>query len=153
MAGRSSGVVWAAVARRQQWQYQGVGSGASMDVDGGGGSAGGGAGRGGQRRLLHLACVGAGLLTGWLALHARGPGQSLGGVSGACRCIRGRLRWQRRWQGGGAVALALLGSRQGRAAVALACTVCLRPRVEVRGGQRRLLAAPAGGGGGQQLPL
>ncbi len=48
--------------------------------------------------------------------------------------------------GGGAAALALLSLRQGWAADALACAACLRPRAEVRGGQRRLQAAPARGG-------
>ncbi len=42
---------------------------------------------------------------------------------------------------GGGAALALLCSRQGRAADASACPACLRPRPEVRGGQRLLPAA------------
>ncbi len=42
---------------------------------------------------------------------------------------------------GGGAALALLCSCQGRAANALACPARLRPRVEVRGGQRLLPAA------------
>ncbi len=42
---------------------------------------------------------------------------------------------------GGGAALALLCLRQARAADALACPVRLRPRAEVRGGQRLLPAA------------
>ena len=42
---------------------------------------------------------------------------------------------------GGGAALALLFSRQGRAANASACPARLRPRGEVRGGQRLLPAA------------
>ena len=45
---------------------------------------------------------------------------------------------------GGAVALALLGSRWVRAADVLACAARLLPRAEVRGGQWRLLAVLAG---------
>ncbi len=41
---------------------------------------------------------------------------------------------------GGGAALALLCSRQGRAADASACPARLRPRAEVRGEQRLLLA-------------
>ncbi len=43
--------------------------------------------------------------------------------------------------GGGEAVLALLCSPQGWAANASACPACLRPRVEVRGGQRLLPAA------------
>ena len=57
-----------------------------MDI--GGGDGGGGGVRGGQWLLLCSARVGVGPLTRWLALRARGPG----------------------WQGGGAAALALLGT-------------------------------------------
>ncbi len=49
-------------------------------------------------------------------------------------------------RGGGAEVLALLGLHWDQAADALDCAACLRPRAEVRGGQRRLQAAPAGGG-------
>jgi hypothetical protein len=42
---------------------------------------------------------------------------------------------------GGEAALALLCLRQGWAANASACPACLRPRAEVRGGQRLLPAA------------
>jgi hypothetical protein len=42
---------------------------------------------------------------------------------------------------GGGAALALLCLRQGWATNASACPACLRPRAEVRGGQRLLPAA------------
>jgi hypothetical protein len=45
---------------------------------------------------------------------------------------------------GGGAALALLCSCQGRAADASACPAPLRPRAEVRGGQRLLPAAVLG---------
>ncbi len=61
---------------------------------------------GGQWRLLCSARVGAGPLTRWLALRARGPG----------------------WQGGGGAALALLGLRWGQAADAVASAVRLQTR-------------------------
>jgi hypothetical protein len=47
---------------------------------------------------------------------------------------------------GGAVALALLCSYQGRAVYVLACAARSRPRAEVRGGQQLSPAAVAGGG-------
>ena len=43
---------------------------------------------------------------------------------------------------GGIVALASLGLRWGRAAEALACAACSRPRAKVVGGQRRSQAHP-----------
>jgi hypothetical protein len=93
---------------------------------------------GGEWRLLCLACIRVGPLTRRLALRA---------------CSRG-------WQGGAAV-LHLLGLRQGRAADAVACAACSRPRAKVGDGQRLSQVHPwtsaavtaLAGGGGAALAL
>jgi hypothetical protein len=137
MAARSSGVVWAAVAGRRQWQCQGVGSGASVDVGGGGGSGGGGS-DGGRGEAAALALLGS--CEGWAAdalAHAACSWPSAAG-----------------WQGsrGGAAVLALLGygsTKQqsclgggGRAAL-MAMSGRWRQLIcgcrRQKGGQRRLL--------------
>ncbi len=103
-------------------------------------------------------CGGDGAGRGWgaaLALLGLRRGQATDAVARAA-CLQPRAKvgkGQRRsrahpWMSaavtapaGGGVALALLHSRQGWAANALACPARLQPRAEVRGGQRFLPAA------------